>query len=206
MLRNRDYRGTDRNCALPATAAKQSHLPLIFLLLLFVGTSCQNLSAQQAGRAEATAATETSKSGVEEELRAMREEIRALRQEVHDLREEVRTKLPSHDISSVAAVSDRRTYARRSEIDATTARRSEVDAHAINPAPAQDAASSASQTSTETQPSEIASTVSMLQSQVAEQAQTKVESNSKMPVKVFGTILSTTFFNSRAVDWADDDE
>ena len=31
-----------------------------------------------------------------------------------------------------------------------------------------------------------------------------MESNSKLPVKIYGTILSTTFFNSRAVDWADE--
>lgn len=50
---------------------------------------------------------------------------------------------------------------------------------------------------------ELADTVSMLQSEVAEQAQTKVESNSKMSVKLFGTILSTTFFNTGAADWPD---
>lgn len=56
---------------------------------------------------------------------------------------------------------------------------------------------------TDQQNSDLAGTVSMLQSQVAEQAQTKVESNSKMGVKLFGTILSTTFFNSGAADWPD---
>jgi hypothetical protein len=38
---------------------------------------------------------------------------------------------------------------------------------------------------------------------VAEQAQTKVESNSKMPVRIFGTVLSTTFFNSGKANWLD---
>jgi hypothetical protein len=47
------------------------------------------------------------------------------------------------------------------------------------------------------------STPGIIQSQVAELAQTKAESNSKMPLKIYGTILSTTFFNSRGVDWAD---
>jgi hypothetical protein len=53
------------------------------------------------------------------------------------------------------------------------------------------------------QPSDLADTVSLIQSQVAEQAQTKVESSSKLPVKIYGTILSNTFFNSRDTDWAD---
>jgi hypothetical protein len=48
------------------------------------------------------------------------------------------------------------------------------------------------------------STLDLVQSQIAQLAQTKVESNSKLPVKIYGTILSTTFFNSRAVDWADE--
>ena len=51
--------------------------------------------------------------------------------------------------------------------------------------------------------SDLADTVSLIQSQVTEQAQTKVESASKMPVKIYGTILSNTFFNTRDTDWAD---
>jgi len=53
------------------------------------------------------------------------------------------------------------------------------------------------------QQSDLADTVSLIQSQVTEQAQTKVESSSKMPVKIYGTILSSTFFNTRDTDWAD---
>lgn len=53
------------------------------------------------------------------------------------------------------------------------------------------------------QNSEVADTVSLIQSQVTEQAQTKVESASKMPMKIYGTILSNTFFNTRDTDWAD---
>ena len=53
------------------------------------------------------------------------------------------------------------------------------------------------------QDSELADTVSLIQSQVTEQGQTKVESASKMPVKIYGTILSDTFFNTRDTDWAD---
>ena len=43
--------------------------------------------------------------------------------------------------------------------------------------------------------------VAMLQEQVAEQAQVKVESKSRMPVKLSGTILSNTFANSGEANW-----
>lgn len=41
----------------------------------------------------------------------------------------------------------------------------------------------------------------ILKAQVAEQAQSKVESLSKMPVRLFGTILSNTVFNSGEANW-----
>ena len=55
---------------------------------------------------------------------------------------------------------------------------------------------------TEQAPS-ISTLVEMLQSQVAEQAQTKVESESRLPVKIFGTIHSSTAFNSGDANWLD---
>ena len=45
--------------------------------------------------------------------------------------------------------------------------------------------------------------VELLQAQVAELAQVKVESTSKMPVKVFGTIHSNVFLNSANPNWLD---
>jgi hypothetical protein len=47
----------------------------------------------------------------------------------------------------------------------------------------------------------LATQVEMLQSQVAEQARTKVESDSRFPVKIFGTIHSTMAFNSGNANW-----
>src|SRR4051812_27695216 len=44
---------------------------------------------------------------------------------------------------------------------------------------------------------------STLQSQVSELAQTKVESNSRQPVKIFGTVVSSTQFNSGEANWID---
>ena len=45
--------------------------------------------------------------------------------------------------------------------------------------------------------------VPIVQAQVAEFAQTKVESSSKFPLKIFGTISSNTFWNSNEPDWLD---
>ena len=45
--------------------------------------------------------------------------------------------------------------------------------------------------------------LALLQSQVAELAQVKVESTSKMPVKVFGTIHTNAFVNSANANWLD---
>ena len=50
-------------------------------------------------------------------------------------------------------------------------------------------------------PAETAAAVSVLQTQVQELAQVKVESDSRLPIKIFGTILSNTFFNSDEANW-----
>jgi hypothetical protein len=46
-----------------------------------------------------------------------------------------------------------------------------------------------------------AAKVAVVESQVQELAQTKVESASRLPVKLFGTIVSNTFFNSGEANW-----
>jgi hypothetical protein len=48
-----------------------------------------------------------------------------------------------------------------------------------------------------------AATVELLKAQVAELAQTKVESTSKFPVKVFGTVHADVFANSATPNWLD---
>jgi hypothetical protein len=45
--------------------------------------------------------------------------------------------------------------------------------------------------------------VPLIQAQIEEQAQTKVETNSKFPMKVFGTIVSNTFLNDGEANWLD---
>src|SRR5262245_26250522 len=47
------------------------------------------------------------------------------------------------------------------------------------------------------------SSVEMVQTQVAELAQVKVESESRMPVKVFGTVHAGVFANSANPNWLD---
>ena len=51
------------------------------------------------------------------------------------------------------------------------------------------------------EPPPIPPIIEMLQAQVAEQAQTKVESASRMPLKIFGTIHSSMAVNSGEANW-----
>ena len=52
-------------------------------------------------------------------------------------------------------------------------------------------------------PQPAAEAVEVLQSQVAELAQTKVESMSRLPVKLFGTVHASVFTNSGNANWLD---
>src|SRR6185295_14887593 len=53
------------------------------------------------------------------------------------------------------------------------------------------------------QEAEAVEDVPLLKSQLQEQAQTKVETTTKFPMKVFGTIISNTFWNSGEPNWLD---
>jgi hypothetical protein len=50
---------------------------------------------------------------------------------------------------------------------------------------------------------ESVESIPVMQAQIEEQAQTKVESSSKFPIKIFGTVLSNTFWNSGEANWLD---
>jgi hypothetical protein len=50
---------------------------------------------------------------------------------------------------------------------------------------------------------DVAEEVPLIQAQIQEQAQTKVETSTKFPMKVFGTIVSNTFWNSGEPNWLD---
>ena len=50
---------------------------------------------------------------------------------------------------------------------------------------------------------EAAEQVPLLQAQIQGRAQTKVETNSRFPMKVFGTVVSNTFWNTGEPNWLD---
>ncbi len=114
-----------------------------------------------------------------DELQAMRAQMALMRRELEALKQEV------HQLRSGGNVSG---------ATQTSAAAPGQESYAA-PSPAEPSAQSA-----EEQPSP-AEAVPMLQAQLAEQAQTKVESNSKMPVKIFGTIVFNSFFNSGEANW-----
>ena len=55
----------------------------------------------------------------------------------------------------------------------------------------------------ENQEPPVEQVVPMLAAQVAEQAQTKAESNSRMPLKIFGMIVANSFYNTGEPAWID---
>ena len=112
--------------------------------------------------------------GIRRELADLRVEIRQLRAEVDAIRESRRAVGPL--LQAVRAVADpRRVEATPEQIEARPAQ--------VTPAG---------------QPS-----LELLQTQVAELSVVKVESTSKMPVKLFGTIHTNVFPNSGSPNWLD---
>jgi len=115
-----------------------------------------------------------------DEMQAMREEMARLRGELHALKEEVRllkdaAAVPPPTTPTTPAVPSQEKYGQ------TVVAEAPVEGAEEPPSPAE--------------------VLPLLQAQVAEHAQTKVESNSKLPVKVFGTIVFNTFFNSGEANW-----
>ncbi len=109
-----------------------------------------------------------------DELGSLREEVRQLRDELAMLRALVVSGESSGRVPSSQAVFDASLF----------------DAGTQNTVPGD---------------SQLSSTalLPLIQAQVAEHARTKVESNSRMPVRLFGTILSNTFYNSGNANWLD---
>ncbi len=118
---------------------------------------------------------------LEDQVRAMHSEIERLHQEIEALREEVRR------VNGARTSTEMLRQAVHSE-----------EGTAVLPS----RSSNAPETQEEQAPSP-SEVVPMLQAQVAEQAQTKVESNSRLPVKFFGAVVASTFFNSGAANWPD---
>ncbi len=114
-----------------------------------------------------------------EEFQAMREEMARMRRELDSLKEEV------HRLKGVAV-----SPGAPSGVAAAPG----PEQYAPGAAAAPPDAAAGEQPLT-------ADALPMLQAQLAEQAQTKVESNSKMPVRIFGTIVFNSFFNSGEANW-----
>ncbi|MBI4456939.1 MAG: hypothetical protein HY644_13735 [Acidobacteria bacterium] len=116
---------------------------------------------------------------LENEVAALRFEVQRLRKELDALRDEVHYhNSPSGDGQSVIYPEQAR--ARTPSSPATS-----------------------STTVEQVQEPSVNEAVPLLVAQVAEQAQTKVESNSRLPVKIFGTLVSNTFFNTGEASWID---
>ncbi|MFL6447974.1 MAG: hypothetical protein ACJ746_09840 [Bryobacteraceae bacterium] len=162
------------------------YLKLTFASFMWATSTCP-IQAQSPVRAPS--------AGTEEEIQLLKAEVIALRTELNSLKEELHRNAPATVRSSYSG-SPLPDPAHSGSVSPPQA----SPLAASNRAP-QSAA--VDMTNGAEPQSDIADTVSLIQSQVAEQAQTKVESSSKMPVKIYGTILSTTFFNTRDTDWAD---
>ncbi len=111
------------------------------------------------------------------ELRELRDEIARLREEIAALRKEMR------EAQATAAPHPREAGAGEG-------------AQQAGPLPE-------TRPGQEQQETPLAAKVQMLEAQVAEQAQTKVESETRFPVRIFGAVISSTFFNSGRADWID---
>ncbi len=133
---------------------------------------------------------------VESQLQEMRQSIHALQQQVKTLQKQLRE-------TRVTLAQDEKTRAGASPVLAESA-----DPKPAAPAGEAAQASSsyatpAQQSDTQQAQAEAESKTSLLESEISDLAQTKVGSNSRFPVKIFGTIVSDASFNSGAVNWLD---
>jgi hypothetical protein len=122
------------------------------------------------------AAADAQSSDVRQDVATLRAEVERLRAELQELR---------------ALVAAERALTRRAEDEIVHPPPAETDAPGAVPA-------AAPQQAVDPQAS-----LEMLRTQVAELAQIKVESSSRMPIKVFGTIHTNAFANSAAPNWMD---
>ena len=121
---------------------------------------------------------------VEEQVRQMATELKQLRQELDVVKEELRrVKFQAYPVSL-----------------ASTALPEALPPLPETPLPAAAAPALAQGPPQELTPGEI---LPLIQAQVQEQAQTKIETNTKFPMRVFGTIASNTFLNTGEPNWLD---
>ena len=113
------------------------------------------------------------------------DQIRGMRQEMQQLREELeRVKAELRRLNPVS----------RPVLLAST------DPRGVPPDPEQSVAQAVQDRQEELAPDEA---LSLIRAQLQQQAQTKVEANSKFPIKLFGTVVSNTFLNTGEPNWLD---
>ena len=134
------------------------------------------LSLLSAEGAAAQSGTAPLADNVRQDVAALRAEVERLRAELQELR------------SLIAAA---RAPARRADDEDVPPTPADVDTPGAEPAAVWQ------------QPVDPQASLDMLRTQVAELAQIKVESSSRMPIKVFGTIHTNAFANSAAPNWMD---
>jgi len=133
---------------------------------------------------------------VAEQLREMHQAIQDLQQEVRTLREQLRETQGA--LARTAAIK----APSRAKASIPSDPGSPVESASSARAPT--AASASAQTEeTSAQQSSAVGKIPLLESEIADLAQVKVESNSRFPVKIFGTIVSDAAYNSAGVNWLD---
>ncbi len=115
---------------------------------------------------------------VEDQLKDLRMEVQRLRDELLSVKDEIRTLKTQPQLIRVASTA--------------------IDEVIGSSVPAQPQTSEAAQ-----QEIPVQEALTLLQEQVREHARSKVESNSKFPMKLFGTIVSNTFYNTGEPNWLD---
>ena len=125
----------------------------------------------------ASAAAQSRTTDVTQDVATLRAEVERLRAELQELR---------------ALVVENRAVMRRAADEGADPAPAEVDA------PVEAAVAAPQQ-----QPVDPQASLEMLRTQVAELAEIKVESASRMPIKVFGTIHTNVFANSATPNWLD---
>lgn len=136
----------------------------------------------------------------QEQIAALRREVEQLRQELDALKAEVRHNsnfaasadpLPAKNVD--ASIFGTPSLARQKP-------QASADAPQYPTTPAQ---TSDQGEADQSSASNAADLVPLLQSEIADQAQTKIGSNSRLPVRLFGTVVAGTFYNTNEGDWRD---
>lgn len=133
---------------------------------------------------------------VDEQLHEMRQAIQDLQQQVKTLREQLR------ETQGALARTEPTPAANHAKASMPSGPTSPPQSASSATAP-RTAPASPQTEETPTQQAQAVKKIPMLESEIADLAQVKVESNSRFPVKIFGSIVMDASFNSAGVNWLD---